>query len=212
MSTSSWNVKVTILTWLVKMTHKISCCSTLCRFMLKIVTRVWTPIVTKKGTQSQTKWILEFKFTTKRFVKITHGNIVASHTLVLATPRFELNWVSKACVSIFPSTHEVVRSQQIRSERRRRLVSDTDSRAELKTDLSSSAQLFRQKLKTKQHSKSLVKSSCAKKLSIYRLTLELAWNLTKVGTCKDQKKLFGDEHISIRAWAFDCKHVGSSAT
>lgn len=118
MSTSASNVKVTILTWLVKMTHKISCCSTLCRFMLKIVTRGWTLIVTKKRSQSQNE---SQNFHDKRFVQITHGNIVASRTLVLATPRFELNWVSKACVSIFPSTHEVVRTQQITMPPSRRL-------------------------------------------------------------------------------------------
>ena len=138
MSTSASNVKVTILTWLVKMTHKISCCSTLCRFMLKIV-------VTKKGSQSQTKWILEFNFTTKRFVKITHGNIVASHTLVLATPRFELNWVSKACVSIFPSTRGAHSADQC-AVTVAWSVGGPDSRAELKTDLSFFAQFLRRKI------------------------------------------------------------------
>ena len=138
MSTSASNVKVTILTWLVKMTHKISCCSTLCRFMLKIVTRGWTLIVTKKRSQSQNE---SQNFHDKRFVQITHGNIVASHTLVLATPRFELNWVSKACVSIFPSTDEVVQCALSRSQCRHRAacsVRGPDSRAELKTELWSS--------------------------------------------------------------------------
>lgn len=84
-------------------------------------------------------------FTTKRFVKITHGNIVASHTLVLATPRFELNWVSKACVSIFPSTRGAHSADQC-AVTVAWSVGGPDSRAELKTDLSYFAQFLRRKI------------------------------------------------------------------
>ena len=166
------------------MTHKISCCSTLCRFMLKIV------FTKKRVTKSKTKWIIEFNFTTKRFVQITHGNIVASHSLVLATPRFELNWVSKACVSIFPSTHEVCgahSADQCAAAAWSVGGYRLDSRVELKTDLFLFCSAFASKTqnKTKQHSKNLVKSSCAKKivdLTIYRLTRKFNEDFFKTWT------------------------------